>query len=252
METPLTEPSAAYTPDGVQRIDHQPSSRPGWWVERPSLEYQYAFDVCAVEVWRIRGEAGVFASSFFYARELLKRFQGMQVQLFPVGDWSSQRQDIQSWSGLEVDLSGSLATEANRPWLTSAVWAEPEWEKGQKDLAWLARMLILGGHLYVIASNWLSRFLPEWTKWDERPAQRLAGFLHTRAWLRREGFVLEGLYGFHGPQSILWGFASRWMARLGPGDWADRCHFQMRAVYVESGWQSLLAPVVLAVAKRCR
>jgi hypothetical protein len=247
---PLVEPSAAYGPDGLQRIDHQPSRLPGWWVERPSLEYQHAFDVCAVEVRRRGGEVAVFANSTFYARELLKRLQGMQVRLFPVGNWSSHGQGVQSGFGPQMDSSGSPARGTSRPWLRSVVWAEPEWEKGQRELAWLGRMFLPGGNLYVISSSWLSRFLPEWTRRDDRPAQRRAGFLHTKAWLRRAGFVLEGLYGFHGPESILWGYTSRWMARLGRGDWADRCHSRMRAGYVVSGWQSLLAPVVLAEAKR--
>ncbi len=249
MGTPAAEPSAAYTPDDLQRIDHQ-RCRVDWWVERPSLEYQHAFDICAVEICRGGGEVAVFASSSFYARELLKRFQGTRVRLFPVGDWSSREQGLRGWSGSGVDPSGSLAMETNQPWLRSVVWAEPERESGQKDLAKLGRMLPLRSDLYVIASNWLSRFLPEWANVDDHPAQCRTGFLHTRAWLQRAGFVLERLYGFHGPQSILCGYASRWMAQLGRYDWADRCHFRMRAGYVVTGWESLLAPVVLAVARR--
>ena len=86
MGTPLADHLAAYTPDGLQQIDHQSRRRAGWWWERPSLEYQHAFDLCAVEVCRDGGEVAVFASSPFYARELLKRFAGKRVRLVSVGN----------------------------------------------------------------------------------------------------------------------------------------------------------------------
>lgn len=250
MGTSLADPLLPNTPDGPQQIDHQSRHRAGWWVERPSLEYQHAFDLCSVEICREVGEVAVFASSPFHARELLKRFQGKRVRLFPVGNWSSQARDSEGMSGPEVVFSGSSTLETNQSWLGAVVWAEPEWEGGQELLPWIGEVLLPGSNLYVIASSWLSRFLPEWAQLDDRPAQRRAGILHTWAWLRRAGFVCERLYGFHGPLSALWGYASRWMAQLGRGDWADRCHFQMRAGYIVRGWQSLLAPVVVVVAKR--
>ncbi len=250
MAAPPADFSGTCTANGLQQMDHQPRSRPGWWVERPSLEYQHAFDLVALEVHREGGDVAVFASSSFYARELLKRLQGIQVRFFPVGDGGSQARDLHGWSGPAAASSGSLRLESKQSFLRAAVWAEPEWERAQEVLAWLGQILLPGNKLYVIASSWLSRFLPEWTRPDDHPAQHRTGFLRTSAWLRRAGFVFERLYGFHGPQSVLWGYASRWMALLGRGDWADRCHFQMRDGYVVSGWQSLLTPVVLSVVRR--
>jgi hypothetical protein len=59
-------------------------------VTLPTLEYWYAFSVCAVEAER--GESViVMASSAYYARELLKRVvtDNAGVTLVPLGgDWS--------------------------------------------------------------------------------------------------------------------------------------------------------------------
>lgn len=140
--------------------------------------------------------------------------------------------------------------EAIQPGLEAAVWAEPELDRGQHLLRHIGQLLRADAKLYVVVSNWLAAVLPEWQEEGCRPAKRPAGLRRMRTWLRREGFALVELVGFHGPRSILWGYASRWMERLGRGDWADRCHFKMRAEYVVSGWQAICTPVSVAVSGR--
>jgi hypothetical protein len=220
-----------------------------WLGERPSLEYQHAFDLCAVEAHRTGGPVAIFTSSPFYARELLKRLDGCEVWLVPTGNWSSSGEDIGKLLSPEVEhpnieTLNRLSIEAE-----AAVWAEPERESGEQILTHIHRMLLPGRHLYVIASGWLARFLPEWQRNEDRPGERLVGLRQTTKWLRQSGFTIEARYGFHGPVSILWGYAFRMMERLGRGDLADRCLFKMRAEYVVSGWQAFWVPVGLAVAR---
>ncbi|MGC8786378.1 MAG: hypothetical protein ACP5Q1_03015 [Anaerolineae bacterium] len=217
----------------------------------PSLEYQYAFDLCAVEAQHTGGQVALFASSPFYARELLKRLAGCEITLVAIGEWSRWAHDLQAWLGAEIAPSAfSLAPPYHRTRVHCAVWAEPERTSGAQALRDMGEMLLPGGKLCVIASGWLARFLPEWQRNKSRPSTHPAGLRQAIAWLRHSGFAVKACDGFHGPQSILWGYASRWMERLGRGDSADRCLFQMRATYAVRGWQALLAPVGLTCARR--
>jgi hypothetical protein len=219
-------------------------------VERPSLDYQHAFDLCAVEVHRHSGAVAVFASSPFHARELLKRLNGSATALVPTGTWRSSAGDSDQWLGPEVRVPAVRTLEAIEPPLQTIVWAEPEMETGQQVMRRIGHLLRADARLCVVVSDWLAAFLPEWRGQKGQPARRPAGLRRTYTWLRQAGFEVEQVSAFHGPQSIAWGYASRFMLRLGRGDWADRCHFQMRAQYTVYGWQGLLSPVSVVVAKR--
>lgn len=221
-----------------------------WSVERPSLECQHAFDLCAVEVHRKGGPVAIFAASPFYARELLKRMDGCEAWLVPAGNWSSSGENIGKLLGPEVEHPNIETLKRFNIETKTVVWAEPEWESNEQFLKHIQRMLLPGGHLYVIASGWLGRFLPEWRRNDDRPGEHPVGLRQTTKWLRRGGFTIEAQYGFHGPISILWGYAFRLMERLGRGDLADRCLFKMRAEYVVRGRQAMWAPVSVTLASK--
>ncbi|MBC7261709.1 MAG: hypothetical protein H5T63_06815, partial [Chloroflexi bacterium] len=129
----------------------------------PSLEYQYAFDLCAVEAQRIGGQVALFASSPFYARELLKRLQDREVALVAVGEWGLWAGDLQRWLRPEIPHSAfSLAPPQLHSHAHCAIWAEPEQTGGAQVLDTIQEMLLPGGKLCVIASGILARFLPEW------------------------------------------------------------------------------------------
>lgn len=215
---------------------------------QPSLEYQHAFDLCAVEVRRRGVPIVIFASSPFYAREILKRLHREEVMWMPL----FTAQSLREWLGPEVESShfrvdftspGSLAPLLSKSLARCVVWAEPEAGHGKQGLEHIIQVLPSDGHLYAIVSNLLARFLPEWQRDSDRPSQQPVGLWQTIKWLREAGFTIEALYGFHGPQSILWGYASRPMEFLGRSDLADRCLLRMRATYVVQGWQAFLAPV---------
>jgi hypothetical protein len=221
-------------------------------LQRPSLEFRHAFDFCAVEVHRLAGPVAVFASSAFCARELLRRLGDCSATLFPIGKWAPSAPSAQPLFGPEVTWQ-DLASGGSASGLVDfsvALWAEPDREDSERVLKHLGRMLRPGGHLYVVASGRLARFLPEWRRDQDRPGERRAGLLPTLRLLPAAGFTAEAVFGFHGPMSILWSYASRIVERLGRGDCADRCHFKMRAEYVVRGWQAAWTPVSVAVTRR--
>ena len=227
-----------------------PGTGTALWLERPSLEYQHAFDLCAVHVHRSSGPVAVLASSPFYARELLKRLDGVEAQLVPIGGWGASAGDIGTLLGPELELPESQALRPAELEAKAAVWATPDGKSAQQVLDRIGPMLPPGGKLYVIAAGWLARFLPEWKADDGLRSERRLGLRRTTGWLRQAGFIIEAQYGFHGPSSTLWGLAARLMARLGRVGWSDRCHFRMRAEYVVGGWQAIWTPVSVSVARR--
>jgi hypothetical protein len=227
-------------------------------LQRPSLEYHHAFDLCAVELHRVGGPLAVFAGSPFYARELLKRLPACGGMLFALGGWASPAADLVSLLGPELAATpfrlAAGADDLTR--VPAAVWAEPESEGGEQVLAQIQEILLPAGHLYVVSSGWLARYLPEWQRPGDQPAVRPAGWRPLARWLRRGGFVVRALYGFHPPASVMWGYAFRLQHLLGRPELADRCHLRMRAVYVACGHRALgqavaaATPVRVVVASR--
>ena len=225
---------------------------PEAWLERPSLEYQHALDLLAAGLQRGGGPVAVFASSRFYARDLVKRLAACSGALLAPGGWASPADDLVSLLGPEVvGTAFRLAFGIDDlPHAPAAAWAEPEAEGGDQVLAQVGAWLPAGGRLYVVSSGRLARYLPEWHGSGERPAVRPASLRLLRQWLRRSGWGIEALYGFHAPTSVVWGHASRLMERLHRPDLADRCQFQTRAGYVGRGQWAFLAPVRVMTAKR--
>ena len=199
-------------------------------VTRPGLEYQHAFDYCAVEAQRYGGPVMVAASSTFYASQLLGRLEACEPQL--------------------IDADGVAASRLAAGCARAIVWAEPEQATGAQALRNLHRLLSPQGCLYVIVSRPLARLLPEWRGAAAHPAIAPAGLRRTIGWLRGEGWSIVQMYGFHGPASIIWEGAGRVMERVGRADLADRCHFKMRDTYIAGGVQLALAPVAVLAATR--
>ncbi len=183
--------------------------------ERPSLEFQHVFDLCAVEARRVGGTGVVVSGGHFYGPELKRRLEGLEVV-----------------EGIE-DGCG---------W---AVWAPPAGEDGAVVAAALRGALVPGARLYVVAAGLTAAALPEW----ERREVRLARLWRVKRWLRRAGLRVERVYGFHGPLSAAWGYLSRPLERLGRPDLADRALFRMRADYATEGWRVAFAPLAVVVAR---
>lgn len=220
--------------------------------ERPGLEYQYAFDLCAMEAHRAGGPVSLYSSSAFYAEELTGRLDRCGGVLVPCGGWAPAGRGWRSlpMAGVRGSTRFRLAPEGGEiaPG-TAVVWAEPEMGDLERTAARVAQNLAPGGRLCVVTSGWLRRGLPEWKRDEgERPARRPAGLRRTMECLRQAGLTVEGVYGFHGPRSLAWGLASRVPAALGRADLVDRCLAAMRKGYVVPGWQARWAPVAVVLA----
>ena len=212
-------------------------SPPGaaWSVARPSIEYQHAFDCCAVELNRTGGPVAVLASSPFYARELLKRVSGRDAWLVPTSGWHASSAGIEAHLGPEIDSSSVHWAPASDLGVSAAVWAEPERDRVEQTLASIQQRLAPDGPLCVVLAGWLARFLPERERRGSLPEFRPAGMRRTVGWMRRAGFRIEASYGFHGLVSIAWGYLARLLEYVGRADLADRCLYWMRAKYVVGG-----------------
>jgi hypothetical protein len=258
-------------------------------IMRPGLEYQHAFDYCAVEAHRYGGPLIVAAGSTFYASQLLGRLVACEPQLIGadgadtprasvenprshtktheedahVGVAPDERRTTEDECGVDVFRHSSFVVrhDAESVYLKGigsrvtagsarvVLWAEPERATGAQALRNLQRLLDPAGRMYVIVSQPLARRLPEW-RGNNLPAAGPAGLRRTIDWLRQQGWTIAQLYGFHSPASIVWEAAARLMERAGRADLADRCHFKMRDTYVAGGAQAALAPVAVLAAVR--
>jgi hypothetical protein len=168
------------------------------------------------------------------------------------GAWAAPGADVESIVGPEVGDTGfeGLGEADELAPVPAVVWAEPQVGDGPRCLEAVARNLTPGGRLCAVTSGRLRRALPEWQGEGDRPAENPAGLGRTVTWLRRAGFAVEATYGFHGPQSLGWGFVSRLPAALGRDDLVDRCLAAMRRSYVVGGWQARWAPVAMVLARK--
>ena len=226
----------------------------GWSVERPSLAYQYAFDLCAVQVHRTGGPVAVFASSPFYARELVRRLSGEVVLRFP-RDVGLDEPEIRATMGPEVNWDGvhlgSVRKGGEAAPSRAALWAEPERETWRDTLDELQRLAPPPEQVCVLGTTRLRRILPEWQNTVSQPARApLDSIRHILRALYDLGYPSDGVYGFHGPLSLLFGTASRFPAALGWDDVVDRCFAAMRQAYAVRGWQARWSPVWVATGQR--
>jgi hypothetical protein len=225
-----------------------------WSLERPSLAYHYAFDLCAVEINCLEGPVIVFASSVFYARELVQRLTG-DVVLHFTNDWVLNEAEPKSTMGPEIDWDRVRfdAVGNNGGSVSAVLWAEPEaqtWETTLRDLGQLA---LPETKIGVIGTTRLRCLLPEWQETALAPARAP---LHSsggiaRA-LRSVGYTVEEIYGFHGPLSLLSGIACRFSAALRRVDLVDRCSIAMRQNSIVRGWQARWAPIWVLIGRHGR
>jgi hypothetical protein len=221
------------------------------FLQRPSLAYRAAFDLCATQAARAGGPTFVLASSPFYACEVVRRLNGQILLHFPRNPGLGEAETRTAlgpemdWARLRVASSMKDTAMAERQTLA---WAEPERDTCRAVLASLRNsgpraVLVLG-------TSWLRRLLPEWQAGEWQPAAAPVGSMGriTEA-LRRAGYAVRETYGFHGPRSLLWGTASRLPAALGRDDLVDRWFAAMRRAYVVRGWQARWAPVWMIVGE---
>ncbi len=224
-------------------------------VTRPSLAYQHAFDLCASAVHATSLAPVVLASGEFYTREFVRRLSMCQTRLVPVA-WQVSFDDLTRLLEGEVEMPELVDLSVWNGQTRAIIWAEPDLHFPVAVLGKIRRLLLPGGRLYVVVSGGLAGALPEWQEADRqrpvegRPAPNPAGLLWTLKHLRRSGFTIESVYGFHSPRSIFWSLAQRIFSFWGRDDVADRCHFRMRADYVVQGVAALWTPVAVVWAKK--
>jgi hypothetical protein len=226
--------------------------RPGRpWLERPSLPYQVAFDICAVEAGCVAGPVAVLAGSPFYARELLKRMAGGGY-LCPLGGWDPRRDEIRAalgpelaWERIEV-----LAPGAAPPAVAIGFWAEPQEGDPSHLREWMRTMLEPDGRLILLASNRLRSLLPEWGRSGRSPAQRPLGWGRAARLLRAWGWRVERVLGLPGPASMICGFLARPAGLVGREDWVDRLVAGSRRSFLVEGWFARWAPLAIGGAQR--
>lgn len=205
-------------PDWAWPADEGPDTQ-------PTLEYQHAFDLCAVAMHR-HARVGVLASASFYAYELLRRACGPQMALVDTGGWLAGIQQFPSGSDPACAVVALTNLDAS-----CVIWAVPLAD----DHGITARQLFArqppDAELYVIAHGALARFLPQ----RDSPYTRPASWWRVERALKQAGYAIAGIQGFHGASSILWSSVYRLFTRMGRDDLAARCLYQMRASYTSRG-----------------
>jgi hypothetical protein len=196
---------------------------------RPSLDYQFALDLCVARASQANGRVGVVASSQFYERQL-------QARLGP--------------AALLLGTDPEQLSLVGHGSLSALIWAEAEATSATQTLAAIAALLATDGTLYVFGSGWLARRLPEWHEPATRPARTPLGLMALAALIRRHGFTRHVTVGSHGPRSIALGVLGQLLDRLGRPELADRCEAGMRETYLQTGPLAVLAPVRLTIARR--
>jgi hypothetical protein len=220
-------------------------------LNRASLDYHYAFDVCAEQAYAhdafplcIRAPHG------FYLYELLRRITGYVSAVHSFEQFTPAR-----WNYLEQSTaSPAPVAETSQAEVLRAtrllVWAEPTLDECNRLLPDLAKQLPANAQLQMIVSRPLARRLPEGR--DGILGQGTAPLPVVIQALQQNGFTVESERSFHGPISLIWWQLSVWLERFGQQALADRCWFAMRSTFVASGWQSRFATLTVLVAHPSR
>lgn len=233
---------------------------------RPSLEYSYAFDICAAEVYHAGGDIAILVSRGFYHSELAARLtfgrhseiskdESLKIQPRP-GSGGLQPDSMATrtikfiplYRGL--DIAESMAASAPR--YKAAIWAAPQAEKAADVISVLANALSPDGVLHVVSPGLLARFSR--SQYDtasySSPAHKALGSITAGRLLKDSGFQINRKLGFHGVNSIFLWYLSLLASKLGREHLADRFHFRMRESYVVTGSLAHLSTLVLYECRR--
>jgi len=209
----------------------------------PTAEFRMALD---------RAVAGMTAapllavvSSPFYLVELLRRIPGDLVVsgdgrfdpdpwLAPAAGWA--------WGRL---ASGGLHSESK---YSNLFWAEPQNDMADSTAAALRQVASPQAQLYIVVSSFLRGYLPAWQQ-EPHPAQNPLSGVTIPGLLRRAGWQVEQVLGFHSPSAVLWSLAMRSARLVGRPDWEDRARLAMRAAYRQEGAMWRLCPLALIRAR---
>lgn len=136
---------------------------------------------------------------------------------------------------VSMDESISIAGQAD-----GALWVEPPSVGWQEQLETIARALVPGAPLAIVASRLLARLLPERRSWIGQPLGMCPlGLAKLRGLLGLLDLELAAIYGFHTVTAIALSMLGGLAARLGRLALSDRLGFAARLHYCTSG---LLVP----------
>jgi hypothetical protein len=218
-------------------------------LRRPSLEFRYTFDYCAMHAYQRRAASALLVSSPLYAYEMLHRLYNFNATLIPTADWWATK-DESFLSSLGMDTPPIQSLEGQTDMVKTVIWAAPQADDVESILASIHKILDPDGKLYIIAGGTLSRFLEGVLHFDDQAVGLPVNYRQLIQSLKHHQYHIETIQGFHGLISIIWSYAFRLMNALGKPHLADRCFYRMRATYAVDGWQKALTTLNVIVANK--
>jgi len=227
----FSHPPGVHTEGGNQ----SPLTRP-----RPSLEYSYAFDICASEAFGPDNqESALIISSSFYHSELAARL----THNSPNGEAGSTPDFYPLYSA--PDSFAKLLDGPDK--YSTIIWAEPQRGTAYPTALAAFKALKSGGNLLVMSSGTLSRFLSE-SKQDSNKMN--LGAARTGSLVKDAGFLRMDSYWLHNPISIIWSYLSKSALMIGRDDLADRFLVRARQSYIAKRSIASMSTLVLYRCKK--
>lgn len=216
------------------------------YLQRPSPEYEQAFDLAAARLNSASGPALVVVSSPANGVEFLKRCaKPLDFAIMPGFDARGFVTDAAAWAWGPVRAVSLLEIDEQ---YTAMCWAEPEGPSAQAVALQLRAKSAACATLDVVASSALRRLLPIWRQ-GRTPALQPISPRQAARCLIRAGWRAENTAAFHGPRSVVWSRLAQLAAVFNRPDWEDTCQFAMRSAYRETGWARVFAPLTLIRAR---
>lgn len=207
-------------------------------LDRPSLDFQYIFDVCAMESRSF--PVLIHADHGFYAYELARRLTTHESTALltihsPLWILVSLDQVVVLESDALINYTGQIKT---------FIWAEPT---DSAVLNSIKNILSPDAAIQVIISRRLAGMLTE-AREAIIPQARLGAKVISA--LRHAGFKVDRQLSFHGLLSIFWWQVANFCNRFNRPDLADRCWYKMRESFPANGWQTPLSAVSLLFVRK--
>jgi hypothetical protein len=196
--------------------------------ERTGLEYQYAFDACAMIGQGASKRTLLIATSQWHSAEILRRLYHRHVELCS----SNQVQQ------LAAHTHGQFG---------QIIWAEPERSNIDGVLGAAQTLLAPGGNLLIIVGGRFARWLPERRS---TIGALLADGQHLINRLPAHGWRAVQARGYHTPVSVAFTYCGQLLERAGRPELADRLALAARQTYSAQGQHALLTALCLVQVYR--
>lgn len=214
------------------------------------LEVEYALDVCGNYInFATEGEKILIVT---HDEILLYKLLNRTTRKVHVFSESIEKNQLRDLIVSRQDFEEKTIIDQNPANFDIIIWMVKD-NKVETKLKNLKNLLNPSGKLLLIFSNIILYDLKKNFRKIKNPKEVVSDLISTYTLvktLKKEDIFPQRIYGFHHPQSVIYGRIADICKKFGREDLEDRFQYKLRETIATDSWQKYLSTLILIIAKR--